>query len=87
MSVTTETRGNPAAKYVWIAAAVLFVLHQDFWYWADATLVFGFMPIGLAYHALYSIVAACLWACAVKLAWPRHVEEWAEADDQQEPAP
>ena len=26
--------------------AVLFVLHYDFWFWSDGTLLFGFVPIG-----------------------------------------
>ena len=46
------------------------MLHQDFWLWDDATLVFGFMPIGLAYHTAYCIVAAGLWYLATKYAWP-----------------
>ena len=39
--------------------AAVYVLHQDFWNWKKAEpLVFGFLPIGLAYHAGYSILAA-----------------------------
>ena len=85
MTVATTDKSNSAARYVWIAAIVLLILHQDFWYWDDRTLVLGFLPIGLAYHVLHSIVAACLWACAIKFAWPRHVEIWAEADDEEGP--
>ena len=69
----------------WIVAGavvVLAILHQDFWFWDDRTLVLGFLPIGLAYHALYSIAAATLWAAAVRLAWPTRIEQW--ADDVQE---
>ena len=62
-----------------VAAVLLAVLHQDFWWWdAAEPLVFGFIPIGLAYHALYSLLAAGLWASAVKFAWPTHIEEFAE---------
>jgi hypothetical protein len=57
---------------------VLALLHQDFWLWSDRSLVFGFLPIGLAYHSLFSILAACLWAAAVKFAWPSDLEELAE---------
>ena len=67
-------RWSPA---IWLAAILLFLLHQDLWFWSDGTLVFGFLPIGLAYHALYSIAAACLWALAVRFAWPRTLEDWA----------
>ena len=73
-----------AAWIIWIAVIVLGLAHQDVWFWDDRTLVLGFLPIGLAYHAAFSLVAAGLWLCAVKLAWPRHVEEW--ADEVDEPA-
>lgn len=64
----------------WLIVAVVIyaIAHQDFWYWDSDTILFGFMPIGLAYHALYSIAAATLWACAVKWAWPSDIEKWAD---------
>jgi hypothetical protein len=68
---------------VWIAFVGLFLLHQDVWFWDDRTLVFGFLPIGLAYHTLFSIAAACLWAAAVKWAWPSEIEAWADEGEQQ----
>ena len=40
--------------------------------------MFGFMPIGLFYHACYSLVAATLcWFFAIKFAWPKELVEWA----------
>ena len=57
---------------------VLVVLHQDFWNWDNASLVFGFMPVGLFYHACYSLVAALFWGLVMKFAWPTELEEWAE---------
>lgn len=68
------------SKAIWIIFAVLFVLHQDFWNWDDTTLVAGFMPIGLAYHAGFSIAAALLWTAAVRFAWPSDIEQWATDD-------
>ncbi len=54
---------------------LLAVLHQDFWWWDDSdTLVFGFVPVGLAYHAVLSMAAALLWALAVKFCWPAGVD-------------
>ena len=67
-----------ASRAVWIAVLALAVLHYDFWYWDDRTLVFGFLPIGLAFHALFSIVAALVWAAAVRFCWPAHLEAWAD---------
>ena len=53
----------------------MYVLHQDFWNWRRIEpLVFGFLPIGLAYHAAYSILAAGMMAVLVRFAWPRHLE-------------
>jgi hypothetical protein len=55
--------------------AVVYVLHQDFWNWKKVDpLVFGFLPIGLAYQAGYSVLAAALMAVLVKTAWPKHLE-------------
>lgn len=58
---------------LYIALFVLFLLHNDFWLWEDASLIFG-LPAGLAYHALYCLVAAGLMALLVNLAWPEHLD-------------
>lgn len=62
-----------------ILAIILAILHQDFWWWDDTTLVFGFLPIGLAYHALYSVMAAGLWFLFVRYSWPHDLEAYAES--------
>lgn len=49
---------------------LLLILHQDNWFWTDDTLVFGFLPIGLFWHACISIGAAATWFLATKIAWP-----------------
>ena len=45
------------------ALALLYLLHQDFWFWREARpMVFGFLPIGLFYHAAYTIASSgALW--------------------------
>jgi hypothetical protein len=59
-----------------LMAITLYVLHQDFWFWRTARpLVFGFLPIGLFYHACYSLAAALLMALLVRTAWPSHLED------------
>ena len=68
-------------KAIWVAAILLGLLHHDFWWWDDTTLVLGFMPIGLAYHLAFSIAAGCLWAAAVKFAWPSDIEEFAKGGE------
>jgi hypothetical protein len=59
----------------------VYILHQDFWNWKTAEpLVFGFLPVGLAYHAGYSVLAAIMMAVLVKFAWPKHLESVEPAD-------
>ncbi|MEK6231046.1 MAG: DUF3311 domain-containing protein [Luteolibacter sp.] len=72
---------KPAVLIAIVVFIVLAILHQDVWNWDNADLVFGFMPIGLAYHAGYSIVAATFWAIVMKFAWPTRLEEWADETD------
>ena len=58
------------------AIVALYVLHQDFWFWRTARpLVFGFLPIGLAYHAAYCIAAALLMWALTTFAWPAHLQD------------
>jgi hypothetical protein len=59
-----------------IIVGALYVLHQDFWFWRAANpLVFGFIPIGLFYHACYTVVTALVMWMLVRQAWPSHLEE------------
>jgi hypothetical protein len=54
---------------------VVYALHQDYWNWHDKTLVFGFLPTGLAYHAGYAVLASFMMWMLVKFAWPAHLEK------------
>lgn len=79
MSTNKASQQSKFGRNVIIVLAIaLAILHQDFWWWDSDMLVLGFLPIGLAYHAAYSVVAACLWALAIKIAWPHHMEAMAE---------
>ena len=71
-------------KVVLLLAILLGILHQDFWNWSNPDLVLGFIPVGLFYHASYSVAAACLWAFAIKFAWPSEIVAWADSDDDGE---
>jgi hypothetical protein len=58
-----------------IVVAVLYALHQDFWFWREARpLVFGFLPIGLFYHAAYTIAVSLVLAWLVRRHWPAHLD-------------
>ena len=62
------------APTLWVAF-LLYLLHQDFWFWGTARpLVFGFLPIGLAYHAAYTLVIAGVLAWLVRAYWPHHLD-------------
>jgi hypothetical protein len=71
-------------KY-WLAAAwiaVLLVLHQDAWLWTNKYLLFGCVPIGLAYHAGFTVLAAVTMFVFTRTIWPAHLEE----EEQRLPA-
>ena len=60
---------------LFILIVAVYLAHQDSWNWTkSAPMLFGFLPVGLAYHAGYSIVCALLMALLVKFAWPKHLE-------------
>ena len=59
-----------------IAVLTVYILHQDVWFWRAARpLVFGFMPIGLFYHAAYTAAISLLMWGLVKVAWPGHLDD------------
>lgn len=58
-----------------LLVAAVYALHQDFWNWHRIEPVFlGFMPVGLAYHVAYSVLAAITMAILVRFAWPAHLD-------------
>jgi hypothetical protein len=82
MTTTKDRMQNPDTKQrkkmplpLFLLIVAVYAAHQDFWTWHKADpLVFGFLPIGLAYHAGYAIACAVLMAILVKTAWPKHLE-------------
>lgn len=65
---------------------LVYVLHQDFWFWRAARpLVFGFLPIGLFYHAAYTAGISLFMWYVVRRAWPSHLE--GSGDDTRGPGP
>lgn len=61
-----------------LLVVALIVLYQDTWFWESDYLVFGFMPIGLFYHAMLSIAASLVWLLATWIAWPIETIEQAK---------
>ena len=71
---------------------LFYTLHQDLWFWdAARPLIFGFLPVGLAYHLGFSIGSSMLMVVLVALAWPAQLEaEAGELDAgavRKDPAP
>jgi len=71
-----------------LATVVLYVLHQDVWFWRAARpLLFGFLPIGLTYHVAYCLACSLLMGLLVAKAWPRHLEDDPAGGSEGTPAP
>jgi hypothetical protein len=52
-----------------------FGLHQDTWYWRESTpLMFGVLPPGLWYHAIYAFGCAALMWYLARAIWPAHLD-------------
>ena len=54
-----------------VLAVLLLILHQDYWFWSNKTLVFGILPMGLFWHICISIAATLTWYLATQIAWLR----------------
>lgn len=80
MSKSTSKKASPL---VWSGVVLLIILHQDFWFWDTyEPLIFGFVPIALAYHACISLCAGIIWALANKYCWPEGVDDIPESDNK-----
>ena len=56
---------NPVKWMLYCLLVLLFLLHNDFWFWKTPQLVWG-LPVGLLYHIGFCLVAAVLMAAFVK---------------------
>ncbi|MEC8935507.1 MAG: DUF3311 domain-containing protein [Planctomycetota bacterium] len=75
-SAATDSRETTVRILVICLILLLAILHQDWWWWeAKEPLVFGFMPIGLAWHAGISLAAGLVGLVAVKFCWPDHLDD------------
>ena len=66
-----------------LAAVAVWILRHDYWFWdTPYPLLFGFLPVGLWWQGLVSILAAVLMALLVRFAWPQELEDEALAAEQ-----
>ncbi len=67
-----------------LLVGAVYGLHQDVWFWRAARpLTFGFLPVGLTYHAIYLAAVAVLMWLLVKFAWPEHLETEVETRSKE----
>ena len=75
-------------KLLVVVVAILYILHQDIWFWRTpyiwGVMPLGFVPIGLFYHACFSVAAAFVMWLLVKYAWPSHLEREVEQGPAKE---
>ena len=71
----SSARRSPMFFVVWGLVLLLVILHQDNWFWDNGTLIFGFMPLTLLYHAGISIAASVIWYLATRFAWPAYLAD------------
>lgn len=74
-------------KIFYTLLLVLFLLHQDFWFKGDPSMLFGFLPVTFGWHIGFSVAASLLWAYACSSAWPTSLEESAEEDQPEKDNP
>lgn len=58
---------------LYIALGVLFLLHNDYWFWDNPIVILG-LPVGLLYHIGFCVAAAVLMSLAINYAWPSHLQ-------------
>jgi hypothetical protein len=56
-------------RLAYATLAVLYVLHNDLWFWSDGNRFLG-LPIGLTYHILFTAAVVLSMWWLVRKAWP-----------------
>src|SRR5690606_31714830 len=70
---------EPGMKWIVLwGLPVLYLLHQDAWLWDRDDLVFGFLPVGLAYHVAYTLLVFVWMSLLVRFAWPEELTDAVE---------
>jgi len=61
-------------------SVVMIVLRQDPWFARDGRLLFGVLPVELAWQVGVSLLAVGVLAWLVRVAWPAGLEELQDRD-------
>lgn len=70
---------NKTSLILYAALFALYLLHNDLWFWDDASLILG-IPAGLFYHLLFCAAASLMMFLLVTYAWPSHLQALSEED-------
>ena len=62
-----------ARLLLYLLWVLLYLLHNDLWFWDDPQLLLG-LPIGLLYHIGFCLAAALMMALLVNYAWPSELD-------------
>jgi hypothetical protein len=57
-------------KLIVVCFVLLLFLHEDFWWKSDPRLVFGILPVSLAYHIVWTLLVAVGWFLVARFCWP-----------------
>lgn len=81
---TSDSTADPdrrIARGLLIAVGVLlFAAHHDFWNWTNRSVIFGFLPAGMAYHMAYSVATGAFWLMVVLFGgWSHDVPDTTDA--------
>src|ERR1043165_8195196 len=61
---------------------VVLILRNDLWNWnTPDPLLFGFLPVGLWWQGMVSILATLMMWLMVRVAWPHELERLAETHE------
>lgn len=69
--------------FCYASVFILYVLHQDFWFWDNGTLVFHILPVGLLYHVGYCVAASLILALLTWGTWPAQPQIEKESEDSR----
>jgi len=80
--VTHRTPANLAT--LTFVAIVVIVLRHDYWNWdTPYPLLFGFLPVGLWWQGLVSLLASGMMWLMVRFAWPGELENEVQQKDER----
>ncbi len=60
-------------RILYLVIFIVYLLHNDLWFWSDSRLVGG-IPIGLLYQIAFCGLTSLVMVLLVKFSWPQNLE-------------